>query len=70
MPPRRKPQPTTQDAVIALARRARRPEADMLEAWNEIAAVREFERGQLRSVAEADALDDLRLQHEPQRTMV
>ena len=70
MAPRRKPQPTTQDAVIALARRARRPEADMLEDWEERAAVREFDGGQLRSVAEADALDDLRRQHEPQRTMV
>lgn len=60
--------PTTQDAVAALARRIHRPEADLLEHWAERAAVREFEGGQPRFRAEADALDDLCRIHERQRT--
>lgn len=66
--PRQKP--TTQDAVIALARRAKRPEADLLEAWEERAAMREFDGGQRRVSAEADALDDVRRQYEPQRRLM
>lgn len=70
MAPNRKLQPTTEDAVRALARRARRFEADLLEEWSELAAVREYERGQYRAAAEAAALDDLRARHEPQRRLV
>lgn len=66
----RRPQPTTEDAVVALARRAKRPEADLLEAWQERAAVLEFDGGQRRVSAEADALDDVRRQHEPQRRLM
>jgi hypothetical protein len=56
--------------VAALARRVRRPEADLLEAWEERAAVREFEGGQRRVSAEADALDDVRQRYEPQRRLM
>lgn len=60
--------PTTQDAVAALARRIHRPEADLLEDWEERAAIREFDGGQPRFRAEDGALDDLRRMCETQRT--
>jgi hypothetical protein len=69
MPPRR-PQPTAKDAVIALARRVRRAEAETVEDWEERAAVREIDGGQMRHAAEAGALEDLRRLHEPQRRMM
>ena len=62
--------PTTEDAIRALARRARRDEADLVEEWSERAAIREFDGGQYRAAAEAAALDDLRARHEPQRRLV
>lgn len=68
MPPRQRP--TTEDAVRDLARRAGRSEADLLEAWAERAAVREFDGGQRRVSAEADALDDVRQKYEPQRRLM
>ena len=66
----RKPQPTTQDAVIALARRAGLAETDLLEQWQERAAIREFDGRQMRHAAESGALEDLRRQHEPQRRLM
>lgn len=60
--------PTTRDAVIALARRVRRPEPEVLEDWEERAAIREFEGAQPRFLAEDGALDDLRRMYETQRT--
>lgn len=42
----------------------------MLETWSERAAVREFDGGQLRHAAEADALEDLKRLHEPQRRLM
>lgn len=66
----RHPKPTTEDAVRALARRARRSESDLLEEWAERAAIREFDGGQYRAAAEAAALDDIRARHEPQRRLM
>lgn len=62
----RKSQPTTRDAVIALTKRVRREQAEVIEAWEERAAIREYDGKQWRSSAEASALDDVRRIFEPQ----
>lgn len=66
----RRIQPSIADAVRALARRTGMAEADLLEDWGERSAIREFEGGQRRAVAEAEALDDLRRLREPQRRLI
>ena len=64
----RKPQaqPTTRDAVVALAKRVRREQVEIIEAWEERAAIREYDGNQWRAAAEADALSDVRRMFEPQ----
>lgn len=50
----------SRSAVIELAEHAGADVADVLEYWEERAAVREIDGGQERAVAEAGALDDIR----------
>lgn len=67
MPPRKpQAQPTPRDAVVALAKRVRREQAEVIEAWEERAAIREYDGNQWRAAAEADALIDVRRMLEPQ----
>lgn len=47
-------------ACEEIARSAGVPVDDVLELWNERAAIREYEGGQSRTDAEAAALDDVR----------
>ncbi len=50
----------TRDAVLELAASAEVDPEELLEYWNERAAIRELDGGQAREDAERDAVDDLR----------
>ncbi len=47
-------------AIIELAERAGVEVADVIEYWEERAAIREIDGGQERAAAERDAVDDIR----------
>ena len=61
---------TAVEQIALLARRVRRSVDDLTEQWHERSAIREYDGGQPRWRAEADALDDVRRMHEPQRNLV
>jgi hypothetical protein len=60
------PDQMSRQACIQLARRFSLAPADVIERWDERAAIREFEGGQDRASAEHDALDDVRRELEPE----
>lgn len=62
--------PTAAEHIVALANRSRRSVDDLTEQWHERSAIREYDGGQPRWLAESDALVDLRRMHEPQRSLV
>jgi hypothetical protein len=51
---------TPRDACVELARQLGADPDDLVDAWTERAAIREFEGGQARADAERDAVEDLR----------